>query len=84
MNWAFPLFLIYTYFRIFSRFFFIAFLNPLPNCLQQFAYFLKNFPFFSIHNYSSNFYNKVSKRDYTEPDSTFKIIGFRVVQTVKN
>ena len=26
----------------------------------------------------------VSKRDYTEPDSTFKDIGFRVVRTVKN
>ena len=26
----------------------------------------------------------VSKRDYTEPDSTFKYIGFRVVRTVKN
>ena len=48
MNWAFPLFLIYTHFTFFSRFFFIAFLSCLPNCLRQFVYLLKNFPFFLL------------------------------------
>ena len=48
MNWAFPLFLIYTHFTFFARFFFIAFLSCLPNCLRQFVSLLKTFPFFLL------------------------------------
>ena len=40
--------LIYIYLLFFARFFFIAFLNPLPNCLQQFVSLMKTFTFFLL------------------------------------